>query len=250
MIIKPVQTDIIKPGEIDLFSLLDKYLITLDNYSVVAITSKIISLCENNVIAIDSINKEELIKQQANLYLPAKFSKYHHHFTIINNTIVGSSGIDESNSNGHYVLWPKNPQKTANDIREYLKKRFKIDRVGVILTDSTSFPLRRGSQGISIAHSGFSALKNYIGTPDLFGKLFDVSKANISGGLAAAAVLEMGEGQERIPIVVISEIPNIEFKNSNPSKEELAQINLSLEDDLFAPFLTSVKWEHGSKNTH
>lgn len=177
--------------------------------------------------------------------MPAKSSKYNHHFTITNNTIIGSAGIDESNGNGNFVVWPKNPQKITNDIREYLKKRFKLKKIGVILTDSASFPLRRGAQGIAIAHSGFSALKNYINTPDLFDKSFDISQANISGGLAAAAVLEMGESTEKTPIVVITDIPNVEFKNNSPTKKELNEINLSLEDDLLAPFLTSVKWVNG-----
>ena len=51
--------------------------------------------------------------------------------------------------------------KTVSD---YLKK------VGVIITDSKTTPLRWGTSGVAISYSGFSPLKNYIGSPDIFGK--------------------------------------------------------------------------------
>jgi len=120
-----------------------------------------------------------------------------------------------------------------------------LSEVGVIISDSTSRPLRRGITGIVLAHSGFLALKNYVGKPDLFDRPFNLSQADIAGGLAASAVLQMGEGNEQTPIAILSDLPFVQFQDRNPNNDELNEINLTLEDDLFAPFLTVVKWEKG-----
>jgi F420-0:gamma-glutamyl ligase len=245
MIIRSIKTEIITPGSIDLINLIDKSIKNLRSGCVVAVTSKIVSLCENNVVPFDKIDKEQLIIQESNLYLPMALSKYSHNFTITNNTLIPVAGIDESNGNGNYVLWPKNAQKDANRIRIYLKNKFGLAEVGVIITDSTCHPLRSGTSGIVLAHSGFLALNNYVGKPDLFGRPFSVSQVDIANGLATTAVLQMGEGTERTPIVILSDMPFVKFQNHNPSAKELNNIKVSIKDDLFAPFLTSVKWKKG-----
>src|SRR5258708_5229309 len=240
MIITTVKTDIITPGAMTLLNLLDGSITDLADGSILAITSKIISLCENNVIPLGQIDKEHLVIQESDLYLPATLSRYGHHFTITNNTLIPVGGVDESNGDGNYILWPKDAQATANQVRDYLKDRFNLTHVGVAITDSTCHPLRRGTTGIMLAHSGFQALKDYIGTPDLFGRPFHVSRADIAGGLAASAVLQMGEGTERTPLAILTDLPFVSFQDRNPSADELADINIPLDEDLFAPFLTSV----------
>jgi putative folate metabolism gamma-glutamate ligase len=247
MKVKAIKTRKIRPGSIDLITLLDESIKNLEECSVLAVTSKVISLCENNVILIDAVDKEKIIIDEADLYLSPSASKYGQHFTIANNTLILAAGIDESNGDNNYVLWPKDAQKTANTIRLYLKKRFDINRVGVIVTDSVSHPLRRGTNGIMLAYSGFRALNNYIGKPDLFGREFTVSQADVAGGLAAAAVLQMGEGTEQTPFAVITDIDFVTFQDRNPTKKELAEVILNPQNDLFAPFLTSVAWHKGKR---
>ena len=119
----------------------------------------------------------------------------------------------------------------------------------MVITDSTCHPLRRGTTGISLAHSGFYALKNYVGKPDLFGRPFSVSQANHAEGLAAAAVLAMGEGTEQTPLCIVSDLPFVNFNAENPHEDELKEINIPLKEDLFAPFLESVEWKKGKGGT-
>ncbi len=248
MHIKAIRTDIITPGAVDLTGLLDAalgQLPALPEKSVLAITSKIVSLCEGRVVPFEEADKDSLLAAHADLILPAEYSKYGHHFTITNNTLIPMAGIDESNSGGYYVLWPEDAQVTANNVRAYLKQRFGVRHVGVIITDSTSQPLRRGTTGIVLAHSGFLALRNYIGQPDLFGRPFATSQANVAAGLAAAAVLEMGEGTEQTPLAILTELPFVTFQDADPSPEELAEVYIKLEDDLFAPFLQPAAWQSG-----
>lgn len=243
-----VKTAIITAGAMSLTDLLDSAITNLEEGSVVAITSKVVSLCEGNVLPIDAIDKEELIIRESQYFLPSHLSKYGHHFTITDNSLIPTAGIDESNGDGHFILWPKDPQATANAAREYLSKRFGLSRVGVVITDSTCHPMRRGTMGITLAYSGFKALHDYIGKPDLFGKPFSVSQADVAGGLTAAAVLQMGEGTEQTPIAIITDVPFVTFQDRNPSTQELAETNIPLEEDLFAPFLTSVTWQPGGKS--
>lgn len=240
-----LKTQKIVPGRISLYEILNKYLKTFEENSVLAITSKIISICEGRVVKTNGIDKEELVEKEADLVLEGYNSKYGIVLTIKNGLLVPTAGIDESNGNGYYILWPQNSQETANDVRKYLCKRFRIKKAGVIITDSKTTPLRWGTSGVAIAHSGFLALKDYIGKPDIFGRKLKVTKANMMDALAASAVLVMGEGDEQTPLAVIMDIPFVKFKDRNPAKKELEDLKISISDDLYAPLLKSVKWKKG-----
>lgn len=245
MLVTAIKTDRLQPGSIDLFGLLDRFLPTVPDGSVVAITSKVVSMCENHVVPIGTADKQELVIRESDWYLPASSSKYGHHFTIKNNTIVASAGIDESNGGGNYVLWPRDVQATANQVRAHLKHQLGLPHLGIIITDSTSHPLRRGAVGTMLAFSGFAALKNYVGTHDLFDRPFRVELGDIAGGLAATAVLAMGEGNEQTPIAVLSDLPFVEFQDRDPTEREIAAAIIPVEDDLFAPFWLGAHWQKG-----
>jgi F420-0:gamma-glutamyl ligase len=247
MIVTPIKTDRVVAGQGTLISFLDKFVETMPENSVLAITSKIVSLFENRVLPIDSIDKEELIKRESEYYLPGDFGKYGYHFSIVNKSLTSAGGIDESNSDDNYILWPRDPQATANDVRSYLSSRFGLNNVGVVITDSTCAPLRRGTLGSVVGHSGFLALRDYVGKPDLFGRPFEVSLSNVALGLAASAVLVMGEGTEQTPMVMLSDLNFVEFQDRNPSDEELKYAYIDRNEDLFAPFFDAVDWLKGEK---
>jgi putative folate metabolism gamma-glutamate ligase len=246
--VTPIKTEKILPGTSTIFEILYKYINTLNENSVVVVTSKIIAICEGRVVKkISEEQKDELAKQEADLYLPREFNQYGFMITIKNNMLVASGGVDESNGNGFYILWPKDSQKSANEIREYLAKKYNLKNLGVIITDSKLTPVRYGVTGYTIAHSGFNALRNYIGKPDIFGRLMQAEKTNVSDSLAAAAVLEMGEGSEQQPLAIITDVKLIEFQERNPTEEELKGLKISIGDDVFSSLLTAVKWQKGKK---
>ena len=245
MKVTTIRTEKITPFKISLFEVLDRNLKDFKEESVLAITSKIVSICEGRVVKIGKEDKNSLIKKEADWYLPRSLSKYNFILTIKNNILLPSAGIDESNSNGHFVMWPKDPQKTANQVRDYLINRFNLKKAGVIITDSKTTPLRWGTGGVAIAHSGFKGLNNYIGKPDIFGRTLLVTQANIMDALAVAAVLTMGEGKEQTPLAVIEELPFVQFQQRNPTQKELKDLRIEIEDDLYAPLLTKVNWQKG-----
>jgi F420-0:gamma-glutamyl ligase len=249
MVITTIKTPKVTSKSHTLPGLLDEALTAFEEKSIVAISSKIVSLCEGRVVPIDSTDKDDLIAQESDYYLPAEHSLHGHHFSIVRNTIVGSAGIDVSNGDDHYILWPHDPQKTANEVRKYLQERFLLQEVGVLIVDSISTPLRLGALGTAIGFSGFEAIRDYAGKEDLFGRPMKVEKADVIGGLAASAALAMGEGAEQTPLAVISDAQFIAFQDQDPSEEDLATLRLTFEDDLFGPFFKTAPWRKGKRTT-
>lgn len=245
MQIQAINTHKITPSGQELFAVLDAYTPVLDEESVLAVTSKIISLCQGRVVHIGEVDKQQLVESEADYFLPPDANRYQVSLTIKDNILIPSAGIDESNSDHHYVLWPTDPQGVANAIRSHLCRRFGRQRLGVLITDSKTTPLRWGVTGVAVAHSGFAALNDYIGRSDLFGRPLRMTKVNVADALAAAAVLVMGEGDEQTPLAVISDLPFVRFQERDPTPEELQGLRIALEDDLYAPLLKSVPWRGG-----
>lgn len=247
MKVQAIKTRKFLPPKDDLWELLSESIKGLEENSIVAITSKIVSIAEERCVPVDKISKDELAMQEADKFIPREASPggwiLH---TIKNNILIASSGVDESNGGGYFILWPKNPKLWAKKIWEFLKNKFKLKNLGVIITDSRLVPLRRGVVGIAISYFGFKPLRDYRKTKDLFGREFRMETSNLPDSLATAAVLEMGEGSERQPIAIITGVPYIEFidKEFKPEKED-DSFEIQSKVDMFYPFLSKVKWQKG-----
>ncbi len=244
MKVEVFKTKVVRPGD-DLLPLLVGAIGDLAEGSVVAITSKIIALCQGRVVKFGAVKKSELIELESECFIPADENKYGIILTIKDSILIPSAGIDESNGDGFYVLWPSEIQETTDQIRAVLRQQFKLKDLGVVVTDSKTTPLRRGTTGVAIGHSGFGALNNYVGSPDIFGRKLHVTQANIMDGLAAAAVLMMGEGNEQTPIAVITDVPFVNFALNDPTSVDLEHLRIPIEEDLYAPLIQSEKWVVG-----
>ena len=245
MIITTIKTKPITYPSESIFAILDQYLPPIKEKSIVVITSKILAISQGRVVKNDEhISKEQLIRKEAEYYLPEK-PHPNVTLTVKNNILIASAGIDESNGAGYFILWPENIQETTNTIRAYLVKKYPLRNLGVLITDSHLTPMRTGTIGLGLAHSGFAALHNYIGEPDVFGKKLTVTQHSIIDGLAGASVVVMGEGREQTPLAVITDIPFVRFQSKNPTKKELANLRISLDEDIFGAILTYSKLKKG-----
>lgn len=248
MIVKAIKTRKFLPPKDDLWDLLSSIKFLKEN-SVVAVTSKVVAIGEGRCLPIKNFDKDEIAMEEADKYIPREMAPgaliLH---TIKNNMLVASSGVDESNGAGYYILWPKNPQDSAKNIWEFLKKKYQVKNLGVVITDSRLVPLKRGVVGISIGFFGFKPLKDYRGKKDIFGRLFRMETSNFPDSLATAAVLEMGEGDELQPIAIIEEVPGLEFiqEEFKPNTKD-DDFEIEEKEDMFYPFLSSVKWKKGGK---
>lgn len=247
MLIKPIKTRPFLPPKDDLFLVLKKSFgeKRLREKTVIVITSKIVSISQGRCIPLDEVqDKDELIKKEAEFYLPReKVPKGWVMLTMKHNIMIPTAGIDESNANGYYILWPEKPFETAQKMYAFIKKEFKLKKFGVIISDSHTVPLRWGTMGIALAYWGFWPLKDYRGKKDIFGRTLKITQSNIADALATGAVMIMGEGKEQTPLAVIDDIDFVKFGNFNFLKKNPLEITRKL--DIYGPLLNAVEWKTG-----
>ena len=248
MFIRTIKTRILLPPRDDLLGAIKKALPKINEKSIVAITSKVVSIWQGRCVPTKEFpDRDALIAREADVYLPREFVPGAWCVqTVKNNLLIPSAGIDESNANHHYILWPKDPHSAAKKIWRWIRKTYHVKNVGIIITDSHTIPLRRGVLGISLAHYGFLPLKDYRGTPDIFGRELQMTQTNIVDGLSAAAVMLMGEGSERTPLAVIEDVPWITFVSApRRSKKPFSSLETKAKEDLYYPLISAVPWHKG-----
>ena len=118
--------------------------------------------------------------------------------------ICANSGVDKSNVPGqsNVALLPKNPDDSAQKIREEIKRITGRD-VAVIISDTHGRPLREGEINIAIGVAGIKPIRDRRGEKDLFGYTLRVKRTAIADELASAAELVMGQANEGIPAAII-----------------------------------------------
>jgi dihydrofolate synthase / folylpolyglutamate synthase len=194
------------------------------------------------VLPLDSIDRQTLVRREADYYLGPESSPYNSTITYKDNLLISAAGIDRSNGDGNYVLLPADAQASANALRRQLRRRA-AGPVGVLITDSRSVPARRGAIGVGIAHSGFAALETYAGKQDIFGRQMVVEVANIIDGLACAAVVAMGEGAQSTPLALIEDLSFVHFQDRDPTAVEIAKVRVAPEDDVYSEMLKRIPWD-------
>ncbi len=106
MKIKAIKTRKFLPPKDNLWDLLSK-IKSLKENSVVAVTSKVVSISEGRCIPLAKITKDELAILESDKYIPRELSPngwvLH---TLKNNMLIASSGVDESNGADYFILWP------------------------------------------------------------------------------------------------------------------------------------------------
>ena len=246
MQILPIKTRVLLPPKDNLWEVLDSSLPRLRERDVVVVTSKIVSIGEGRCVPIGTLSeKKALIKKEAD-YL-ARFREGRRSlFSIKGHAIVGSAGIDDSNGNGYWTLWPKDPFRSAKEIWSHLRSKHRLSRLGIIITDSVSPPMRLGTLGISIGFFGLHPVLRYRGMPDIFGRRFLFERSNIVDGVAAAAVVAMGEGNEQTPLAVVRGVPSLRFAPYDPRRELLIQPK----QDIYYPVLKKIYAQRPKATIH
>ena len=230
MRIRPIRTSIFKKKE-DLSTFIRTHIPKIKEGSVLVVTSKIVALSEGRTRKRkDLTSKEKIIKEESDFVIPTT----HVWLTLRNGILAGSAGIDESNSeDGEFILLPKDSYATAKKLRAALMSFYTLSSLGVVISDSRSTPLRAGAVGVALGYAGIKGLKDYRGKKDLFGREFKHERVNVADSLATAAMLSMGEGDEKRPLALIENAP-IEFIDTADKNELL----IAPHEDLYLPFLS------------
>lgn len=127
--------------------------------------------------------------------------------TIKDGFLYPNAGIDHSNAPpGSVVLFPEDPRRSASEIRKRMEEA-SGKRIGVVIGDSRTHPLRLGCVGVALACDGFLPVEDARGQKDLYGRVLEVTRKAVADNLVSAGEVVMGEGDEGVPAVIIRGAP-------------------------------------------
>ena len=213
----------------------------LQDEDIIVITSKIVALEQGRVVDLTTypirpdaptLAKEaqidptfaSLITEESEMILGGVKGAF---LTLSKGILQANAGIDKSNAGPHQaILLPTVPQKYAEDFVSKVNKKFGI-RVGVLVIDSVTRPLRRGTTGMCLGAAGFPAVIDERGRPDLFGHLMQITTRAIADNIASGANIVMGETNECTPFCIVRGFPINEI---NATHKVLPP------EDMFIPF--------------
>mgnify|MGYP002153778046 CR=1 FL=1 len=220
----PLRFRLVKPGQ----SLNDEVIrtvrwskIKLRNGDILAVASKIVSVCERRIVKLQDLSVTrrarriarkwkmnpllaQLVLDEADEVLGGVRGFL---LTVKGGMLTANAGVDLKNSPpGTATLWPSDPDRTARSLRGALAAEYSV-RVGVILVDSRVTPLRLGTTGLALGISGFFPVEDHRGKRDLYGRKILVTETNVADDVAAAAHLMMGEVTSKVGAVVIRAAP-------------------------------------------
>lgn len=226
----PLKTRLIEPND-DLLTIftesLKKKRVKPQNGDIWVIASKVLAVSQGRIVSAKNKKEEnQIAKQEADHWLGGK----PYHFSVKEGILIPRSGVDASNiGRNKLVLWPKDLWGSTRKIWQQAKKQFKLQKFGIVLTDSTCRPLRHGVSNIALAWAGFEGIADARGQKDLFGKKLKVTRRAVADSLAASAGVLTGEGNEKMPFVLVRDAP-VKFtdKEKKPRK-------FQPKDCLFAP---------------
>lgn len=237
----PVKTRAVQPPHDEIWDIIDG--LEVVEGDIVFVTSKILGIHEGRTVKIDEENrelqKEELIAEEAEYSLPfrQRVLDFPVNLTITHNILIPQAGIDESNANGYYIMWPKDPDALAASIRERLCTRSGVKNLGVVITDSNTTPLRWGVIGIAIGLAGVEPLEDLRGQEDIFGRRLMVTQVDRIDALTGMATLLMGEAADAKPVVILRGYENIVFNE----KASMKDMKILPEEDMYQPMLDVVR---------
>ena len=233
-------------AEIILKSML-KDSIELEDNDIVVIAQKIISKAEGCLIDLESITPSsesikiaektakdprlvELIIQESKEIIKIEKGLIiveHRLGHVLANAGIDQSNIDHKPSKETVLLLPKNPNKSAKKIKEYIENQTG-KTIGVIITDSIGRAWRLGTIGHAIGASGVKTIVDLRqkGT-DLFGRELQTTVIGLADQIASAAMLIMGESNEGKPIVLVK---GIDMPSDSDTVDDLIRPK---EEDLF-----------------
>ncbi len=219
-----IQTRLIQPRD-DLTGIvleaIEKQKLKIEDGDVLAIASKAVATAQSRQKRLSSVKPSEKAKKFSRRYdLEPNFLEIVLQeadkiyggvskalLTLKDHVLIANAGVDQKNSpHGYVALWPGNPFKTAEQIRnEIVARRGK--HVGVLIVDSRVTPLRMGTTGLALGVAGLEPVRDCRGDKDLYGRSISITRHAIADDLASAAHLLMGETSERTPAVLIKDAP-------------------------------------------
>lgn len=215
----------VRPGD-DLSGLLiaalERNAIVLRNQDIVAIAQKIVSKAEGRYLDLATVEPsrradklaaqtkkdphlvEAILSESAEVLraAPNVLIAATRHGIVLANAGIDQSNLEVGDRDRRVLLLPRDPDASALRIKERIDAHFQAD-VGVIITDSTGRAWRLGTVGLAIGAAGVPALLDRRGEKDMTDRPLEVTEVGFADGVAAAAVLVMGEAAEGWPAALV-----------------------------------------------
>jgi coenzyme F420-0:L-glutamate ligase/coenzyme F420-1:gamma-L-glutamate ligase len=186
---------------------------------IIIITHVAVSKAEGNVVNLDEVSPSERAKEialkvdkepsivEVILRETKEIVRMGHNSLITENhsgIVCANAGVDKSNVQGerNVVLLPKNPDASAQQIRQEIKALTGCN-VAVIISDTHGRPLRMGEINVAIGVAGIKPIRDRRGEKDLFGYVLKIKQTAVADELASAAELVIGQANEGIPAAII-----------------------------------------------
>ncbi len=232
----PVKTRVVHPPKDEIWDIIDA--LEVRDGDIVFVTSKIMGIHQGRTRKVDEVAKEQLIWEEADRYLPYENTDggFNVNLTVAHGVLIPAAGIDESNADGYYVLWPEKIDEFCREIRDRLMEKNGLSKLGVVATDSHTTPLRWGVTGIAIGLAGVEPTKDIRGEEDIFGRKMKVTKIDMIDPLTSMAVNVMGESSEQCPVVIARGCEGIEFSDSG----SMDGFMIDPEMDLYRPLIDAL----------
>jgi coenzyme F420-0:L-glutamate ligase/coenzyme F420-1:gamma-L-glutamate ligase len=213
----------------------------INDGDILVFSQKIVSKSEGRILRLSSVNPSLLANGIASSYgkdprlVELILSESKRIVRMENGIIIvetkhgfvcANAGIDESNvQDGYAVLLPEDPDKSANLLKERIEQKTGKN-IAVIISDTFGRPFRLGQTDVAIGIAGIEPILDYIGKPDTFGKIMQVTAIAIADEICSATELVMGKVR-KCPIAIVR---NYNFNFSNAKIQKLLR---SRHDDLF-----------------
>ena len=213
----------------------------INDGDILVFSQKIVSKNEGRVLSLSSVNPSLLANGIASSYgkdprlVELILSESKRIVRMENGIIIvetkhgfvcANAGIDESNvQDGYAALLPEDPDKSASLLKERIEQKTGKN-TAVIISDTFGRPFRLGQTDIAIGIAGIEPILDYIGKPDTFGKVMQVTAIAIADEICSATELVMGKVR-KCPIAIVR---NYNFNFSNAKIQKLLR---SRHDDLF-----------------
>jgi coenzyme F420-0:L-glutamate ligase len=216
--IYPVKTGIINVGTNIIDTIIESIPLKLRDKDILVISSKPILIALGYTVKRSQIECDDISRRISKRYnIPPHVVRaiLSHSIRLYGGTegfllsevdgiLLPNAGIDNKNCKDRdsMVLPPIKLKNMAKRFYTEILNKFGV-RVPIIISDSTIFPLRRGTRAVAIYVYGFKPIKNYIGKKDLFGRKIKYTTLSLADEIASAAHLLIGEGEERTPAAVV-----------------------------------------------
>jgi len=202
--------------------------LSLEDYDLLVVTSKVVSKCEGRVVPFDGTAqmREALIIGESRRVLrrrgPLHITETHQGFVNAN------AGIDFSNTEPNTaVLLPVDSDKSARALRAQIEHATGVT-IGVVITDTFGRTWRNGVADVALGAAGIHVIDDLRGQKDDSGNTLEVTQVAIADEIASAANLVVAK-DGHTPFVHIRGLATKHFGASSVAEQILRSAN----DDLF-----------------